>query len=153
VIEDKGQVDDVNRAVYATCAALMRHKNVVTEAMAVAAGTIEEPTDSLLKVWKTGQKMRAFFDFGDLKNASADVIADDFDDLPPPPAMERGPSIYSGAETFVIKAAADRVITRATFLLRVNSAVKTAELAHESANRKWKVVSKMAFQPALRLSC
>ena len=137
VIEDKGQVDEINRAVYVTCAALLRHKNVVSEAMAVADGTVLVPSEGLVKIWKIGQKMRTFFDFGDLKNASPDAGGDDFDDLPPPPAMERGPSIYSGAETLVIKAAADRVITRALFLLRVNSAAKTAELVQESANRTW----------------
>ena len=38
VIEDRGHEEPVNRAVYATCAALIKSNNLAAEAFAVAKG-------------------------------------------------------------------------------------------------------------------
>jgi hypothetical protein len=142
VMEDQGQVDDVNRAVYSTCAALLKHNNLTKEAMALADDIRQTPSDLLLKVWRAGQKMHTFFAFRDVRDASkAEAHEHDLDELPPPPTMERGPSIYSGADAEVISKTASEVIHRAKFLLRVNSSAKFAAVTKENAKRKWGLLS------------
>lgn len=142
VIEDKGQVEDINRAVYSTCAALLKHNNLTKEAMALADDVRQAPSDLLLKVWRAGQKMHTFFAFGDVRDASkAEAHELDLDELPPAPTMERGPSIYSGADVDVVRKTAEEVVRRAKFLLRVNSSAKVAAVTKENAKRKWGLLS------------
>ena len=45
--EDQGSVEAVNRAVYATCAALIWHQGLGAEALALAEGRVTTPS----KVW------------------------------------------------------------------------------------------------------
>jgi len=146
VIEDKGQVDDINRAVYSTCAALLKHNNLVTEALALAKDIKQKPSEKLIKVWRAGQKMHSFFAFGDVRDATkSETQEHDLDELPPPPTMERGPSIYSGADVDVVRKTAEEVIHRAKFLLRVNSTVRTAAVAKEVAKKRWGLVAQSAL--------
>lgn len=42
--EDQGSVEAVNRAVYATCAALIWHQGLGSDALALAEGRIETPS-------------------------------------------------------------------------------------------------------------
>src|SRR3546814_737698 len=106
----------INRAVYATCAALIRQNGLTADAFAVAKGTRPDIPDKLVKTWRAGQKMRQFFDYGDARGA-ADSSAND--DLPPTPSLMRGPSIYAGAESTVVDDTATGIIARAKFLLQL----------------------------------
>lgn len=42
--EDQGSVEPVNRAVYATCAALIWHQGLGPEALALAEGRVATPS-------------------------------------------------------------------------------------------------------------
>lgn len=44
VAEDQGSVEAVNRAVYATCAALIWHQGLGVQALALAEGTVTTPS-------------------------------------------------------------------------------------------------------------
>lgn len=44
VAEDQGSVEAVNRAVYATCAALVWHQGLGVEALAVVEGRVTTPS-------------------------------------------------------------------------------------------------------------
>jgi hypothetical protein len=147
VNEDQGQVDDINRAVYGTCAALIKHNNLVSEALAFARDHRREVPEQLLKVWKIGQKMRAFFAFGDVRNAAKPAVPEiaDLDDLPPPSLLTRGPSIYSGADADAVRHVSDSVVSRVQFLLRVNSPIVISQSTSNSAKKKWNLLSKVAL--------
>lgn len=55
---DQGTDDVINRAVYSTCAALIKHNNLSSEALAVANGVRTEVSAQLVRAWTSGQKMR-----------------------------------------------------------------------------------------------
>ena len=123
VMEDRGQMEEVNRAVYATCAALIKHNNLVKDALAIASGERMDVSETLAKVWRSGQKMRNFFELGDVRQAvTATASAQATDTLPPMPVLQRGPSIYSFADPTVVKQTSEDVVQRAKFLLRVHVA-------------------------------
>ena len=48
--EDQGSVEAVNRAVYATCAALIWHQGLGSDALALAEGRVETPSKVSLGV-------------------------------------------------------------------------------------------------------
>ena len=108
----------------------------------MAKGEISKPSEVLIKVWRAGQNMRKFFEYGDVKFATEAEAADVDLDMPPPPTLERGPSIYSGADVEVVRRTSEAVITRALFLLRVNSSSKAAAVTREIAKKKWALLSK-----------
>lgn len=91
VREDQGSVEEINRAVYAGCAVLLKCSGLVKEAMAVAAGTTKVPSPALVKAWRAAQKMRSFFDLTELRIALAAS-------LPPAPEDSNG-STKAGAST------------------------------------------------------
>ena len=67
VQEDQGTIENVNKAVYATCAALLRVNGLTQEAIAFAQGTRTMVSPAMIKAWKAGQKMRSYFSLGDLR--------------------------------------------------------------------------------------
>jgi hypothetical protein len=138
VMEDRGQVEDINCAVYATAAVLIKFNGLAAEAQAISDGTRDiAPSDALLKVWKSSQKMRHYFDLSDLKavqNADSALpplpssgggvaVLDDDGEPPPPIGLTRGPSLYSGAGADIKKNASDCVVARCRFLLRIDDSV------------------------------
>lgn len=137
VIEDQGHVDSINRAVYATCAALIRQNGLTMDALAVAKGTRDDIPDKLIKAWKAGQKMRQFFDYGDARGAAESSVNDD---LPPTaPSLMRGPSIFSGADASVVDDTAAGIIARAKFLLQLPPPA-TKDTA---AKKRWNLIAKL----------
>jgi len=60
VPEDQGNYNVISRAVYATCACILKHNYLGEEALAVAKGQ-SDVSDKLFKAWQCGQKMRHFF--------------------------------------------------------------------------------------------
>lgn len=160
VLEDRGQVEDINRAVYATAAVLIKFNGLSSEALSLAKGSRLAPSDSLTKVWRSSQKMRQYFDFSDLKavqaidilpppppNSALPIVHDD-DDLPPAIGLTRGPSLYSGAGADTKRNASDCVVGRCQFLLQIDDAAVgdtdvIEEIANPSAGKKmWQLLSK-----------
>lgn len=109
VLEDQGNVEYINKAVYATCATIIKANNLTMEAFAFANGHRDQASSALIKAWKSGQKMRSYFELNDVResmNANGN-------------AKSKGQkSLYAGAEEEVVKAAAEAVMSRAKFLLR-----------------------------------
>jgi hypothetical protein len=112
VQEDQGSVESVNKAVYATCAAILRVNNLTAEALALVNGVRNEPSPTLIKAWKAGQKMRNYFSLNDLK---ASITTETHRRS----TRSKKPSLYAGADEEVIETASKSVISRAKFLLRV----------------------------------
>ena len=69
VNEDQGSIEEINKVVYGTCAVLIRAYNLSYEALSVTKGLRKDIPLPLIKIWKSAQKMRAYFDFGDVKAA------------------------------------------------------------------------------------
>jgi hypothetical protein len=108
VREDQGSDESVNKAVYATCAAIVKLNNLTTEALALAKNVREEPSNVMIKAWASGQKMRSFFDLADAQTGV--LTRQDSSGLP---------SLYAGSNPDVQDAAAQEVIARAQFLVRI----------------------------------
>lgn len=147
VNEDRGQVEDINRAVYATAAAAIKHNNLTAEAIAYASGLRSSPSELLIKVWRASQKMRSYFELADVRGVQVEanesmggmppslslartashsaLIVDskhDDDDMPPPsemPSLIRVPSLYSGAGRDAIREASQQVVDRCRFLISI----------------------------------
>jgi hypothetical protein len=123
VAEDQGNMEAVNRAVYATCAAIVRANGLTAEALAYASGRREKPSPALLKAWKAGQKMRNYFTLSDLKS----TVVTDTPITNKKTLLSRSASssnrskrsLYAGADEEVVETASRAVISRAKFLLRV----------------------------------
>jgi hypothetical protein len=109
---DQGSVEVINRAVYATCAAIIRANNLSSEAYAIATGKRAQPSDALVKVWTTGQKMREYFKLSDVKSSMEGSTNN---------GVQRKPkfSLYEGAPEEVVEEASKEIVARAQFLLRI----------------------------------
>lgn len=106
VMEDRGSIESINNAVYATCAAIIKANNLHKEAYAIATQTRSDISPTLCKAWKAGQKMRAYFDLKDVRAAIDGQQG------------TNEHSLYSGADSDVINEASQAIIARASFLLR-----------------------------------
>jgi hypothetical protein len=123
VAEDQGNMEAVNRAVYATCAAIVRVNGLTSEALAYASGRRDNPSSALLKAWRAGQKMRNYFTLSDLKP----TLINDTPVINKKTLLSRSSSssnrskrsLYAGADEEVVEMASRAVTSRAKFLLRV----------------------------------
>eukprot|EP00752_Nemacystus_decipiens_P002251 g2132.t2 len=160
--EDQGSVEAVNRAVYATCAALIWHQGLGAEALALAEGRVAAPSKALSKTWRFGQQMRQYFDYGDVREAinsqmelqrkqavtmesswrSSNSLS--VDDATPStrPILTRGPSVYQGAEEKVIAEVSERIVSRALFLLSLPSQATRVSL-QEQSKRRWSILARL----------
>ena len=160
--EDQGSVEAVNRAVYATCAALIWHQGLGAEALALAEGRVAAPSKALSKAWRFGQQMRQYFDYGDVREAidsqmelqrkqavtmesswrSSNSLS--LDDATPStrPILTRGPSVYQGAEEKVIAEVSERIVSRALFLLSLPSQATRVSL-QEQSKRRWSILARL----------
>jgi hypothetical protein len=109
VHEDQGSIEAINRAVYGTCAAIIRSNELSAEAFAVATGKKAQPSPALIKAWTTGQKMREYFKLSDVKAAIEGGNTKKSKKL----------SLYAGANDEVVEEASKAIVARAKFLLRV----------------------------------
>ena len=110
VPEDQGSIESVNKAVYATCAAILRVNGLTAEALSFIQGSRDKPSPTLLKAWKAGQKMRSYFSLSDLKASLSNDTRR---------GRNKKPSLYAGADEEVIDMASKAIVSRAKFLLRV----------------------------------
>jgi hypothetical protein len=146
VLEDQGTIEAVNKAVYATCAAIIRANNLTAEAIGFAKGLRPAPTPLLIKAWKAGQKMRNYFDLNDVRQSQ---------DRSQQGKSKR--SLYAGAPEEVVNAASDAVVSRAKFLLRTavmdNRMMNDATISvNETSNTPTKSVSSHAELAAVTFS-
>ncbi|CAM9550588.1 unnamed protein product, partial [Discosporangium mesarthrocarpum] len=134
VQRDQGRVEDINCAVYATCAALIHIRGLGGDAYDFATGKVEEPSEALLKTWNFGQNMRPYFHIGDLKLARKREIqqqeptrrgsgsislgnSEADGQLPVVPPLTRSPSLFEGIQEEAIHEVSMNVIERCAFLL------------------------------------
>ncbi|CAM9186377.1 unnamed protein product, partial [Phaeothamnion confervicola] len=166
VREDQGTILPINKAVHATCAALLWHTGLSIDAMALATGKVKSPSKALAKVWRGAQKMRQFFVYGDVRDAierereaqrQAAMVAGgggggggngsggggggSADDALPIPILARGPSVYEGAEERVVEEISAAIVARARFLLSLPSNAAGGG-NKEAAKRRWGLLAK-----------
>jgi len=137
VSEDQGTVVAVNRAVYATCAAIIKANGLVAEAVSIAKGvrSAREISATFTKAWRAGQKMRAFFELGDLRGAAVTTASAGNAD-----SVVSRPSVYSGSDDKVIEAASDATIERALFLIRSTDGVSLTRTP-SSTKARWALLA------------
>lgn len=160
--EDQGSVEAVNRAVYATCAALIWHQGLGAEALALAEGRVPSPSKALSKAWRFGQQMRQYFDYGDVREAinsqmelqrkqavtmetswrSSNSLSLEEPTPSTRPILTRGPSVYQGAEEKVIAEVSERIVSRALFLLSLPSQATRVSL-QEQSKRRWSFLARL----------
>jgi hypothetical protein len=110
VIEDQGNDQSINDAVYATCASLLWGRNVTADAIRFAKSIDPAPSSELTKAWRLAQKMRQFFTLNDIQTAAATAA---LPETLAPPSLERGDSLYQGADDKVVSAASAKIIEKA----------------------------------------
>ena len=118
VLEDQGNDDLRNRAVYLACAAIIYHSNLTAEAMQIVSEGKQRdtrPSDSLLKAWKYGQSLRSFLNFGNVAEKAED-------ELDAAPSLVRGCSVYSeGKDSDIVRKSVNMIVSRAHCLLSLRS--------------------------------
>lgn len=167
VQEDMGHDPDINRAVDATCAALIKHNGLYNEANAIALGSIagKDVSESLIKAWRAGQKMRHFFDVGDISVASApgeynsggsvkkaneaSVLLND-DELPSSAAVYRTHSAYKGASPEAVREISNEIVHKMLLLLRTGSKADLISRYPESSKKSWRVLKSLTRQQSYR---
>jgi hypothetical protein len=87
VLEDRGSEVVINRAIYTSCAAIIRHNNLGFAALAVAKGVMSCSnssdyssvviSDSLLGAWRSGQMIRRFFNLDEMTTTSLGEVCND----------------------------------------------------------------------------
>ncbi|KDO19324.1 hypothetical protein SPRG_15526 [Saprolegnia parasitica CBS 223.65] len=118
--EDQGAIAHINRAVRAVAAALLHHNLYGMELYQWATTALSSsPSPHVLKIWKTAQKMRQWFDLGDAAESSIHAPLRPNAGLP---GLKRQPSAFKGASEDAIVALCAAVVDRATFLLSLTPA-------------------------------
>ncbi|EQC27181.1 hypothetical protein SDRG_14984 [Saprolegnia diclina VS20] len=119
--EDQGAIAHINRAVRAVAAALLHHNLYGMEVYqwATTQASATAPSPHILKVWRTAQKMRQWFDLGDAAESSIHASLRPNAGLP---GLKRQPSAFKGASEEAIVALCDAVVHRSTFLLSLTPA-------------------------------
>ena len=124
VREDQGQEVHINRAVYSTCAAIIKYNGLASEALAIAKSRATadpanriRPSDKLLKAWRAGQNMRKFFQLAELKEEVVPKREFSGVEYDGGSTTRRAIGLYDGADNTVIEAASNIVVNKARFLL------------------------------------
>lgn len=113
VLTDRtGAPAPINHAVHASCAALLWHHGLASEALALVEGRRSSPSSEIVKVWALGQKMRSFLDEGELQKAFAQAHASEASPSTDAVHDLAAALPYPGAEASVVQAAVDRTISR-----------------------------------------
>jgi hypothetical protein len=141
VLEDQGSIEAINRAVYSTCAAILKHNHLTAEALAIAKGTrVAEISPLLIKAWKSGQKMRNYFDLADMISSTSNT------------GNTKRRSLYAGSTEETVQKVSEEIVTLSRFLL-LSADHEEEEVAKESdegvstpissARKKWDLISKI----------
>jgi hypothetical protein len=135
VPEDRGTSRNINRAVLATCAVMIKYNRLEAEALGLSRADASKnsssdpfpaapirPSDQLLRVWRAAQKMRVFFSLSDLQSSlivsgTSGLASNGSGTTRGGGGTTRGPALYHGSDETVIAAAADIVVNKARFLL------------------------------------
>ena len=70
VVEDSGKSEEVNKAVYAVCAALIKHTGLVNAALTAADGESAALPAQLVAIWKTAQQIRLWPELSETAEAT-----------------------------------------------------------------------------------
>ncbi len=124
VPEDQGNEEHINRAIYSTCAAIIKCNGLSNEALAVAKSHVNDepakrlrPSDRLIKAWRAGQNMRKFFQLAELRAAVVPQKDGAAADNSGGGTSRRAIGLYDGADSTVTEAASNIVVNKARFLL------------------------------------
>lgn len=121
VLEDQGNDEIRNRAVYLSCAVIIYHNNLAAEAFHLAKNpdvNVLNPSDGLIDAWKYGQTLRSCLNFGQVE-----TIDDDDDEMAlSAPSLVRGGSIYSETkDADIVLKTVNQIVSRGQFLLCLQS--------------------------------
>ena len=123
--------------VHVTCAALIWHKGLAAEALAIAEKRREgSPSKPMISLWRFAQKLRQFLDEGDLHNAKEQSVGNEQSDL------DETAALYPGADSSVRSKVICDCLDRACQLLQMNSVVKTSP-AKEGTKKLWKAAASL----------
>jgi len=114
----------------------LQHNGLGAEALALANDSRTDVSEAFTRVWKAGVKMRQFFLYGDVQQAHLATDGSMNDQLPS--ILERGPSIYSGAEDAVIARTSKEIVEKAQFLLSLDTPLRAINAAHQ----RWALMAK-----------
>jgi hypothetical protein len=104
--------------------------------VAAAAIEIDETRHGVgVRSTPAGQKMRAFFELGDLRGAAVTTASAGNAD-----SVVSRPSVYSGSDDKVIEAASDATIERALFLIRSTDGVSLTRTP-SSTKARWALLA------------
>lgn len=137
VLEDRrNKPKEENHLVHVTCAALIWHKGLAAEALAIAEKRRDSPSKSIVSIWRFAQKIRSFLDEGDLHNAKDQAIVANEENR-----LESSSKLYPGADASVRSSCMRDCFDRACQLLKMNSVKKTSpEL---STKKMWKAAASL----------
>jgi len=138
IVEDQGNDESINDAVYATCAALLWARNITSDAIRFAKSLDASPSAELTKAWRLAQKMRQYFTLSDIASANTTLPT-----TLAPPGLERGDSLYQGADEKVVNEASLKIIEKAKYLTSLPPPASTHE--HETTADKFKHAAKLAL--------
>lgn len=105
VMEDQGSDININKAVYSTCAVILKYNDLVNEAISIAKGLNSNISPALLNAWKSGQQIRLHFQLDNLRQNEAII-------------KEVGKFSFRDTDSRVIEIASIDIIEKVFFLLR-----------------------------------
>ena len=115
VLQDRSGGDkEDSRVTHATCAAMIWHKGLGAEALALVRGDRAQPSKAMIEVWRYGQGMREYLSQGDLQNAMEQGVASR-NGMEEEKGDGEG-SLYPGAPPDVKEAVIRNTISRARYL-------------------------------------
>ena len=130
---DQGHIEAINEVVYGTCAVLIKVHSLTYEAVSVAKGNRKDLPRALVKLWANAQKMRTFFDYGDVKSKIPDGSNGG--------GICKLQRTYSGSSPDTIRQTSDAILVRIRYLLASNISDRIDE--HRPAKQNWKTLAKI----------
>lgn len=139
VPEDRGSNELINQVVYGTCALLIKAYNLSYEALSIAKGIRKDIPPPLLKLWASAQKMRSFFDLGDLKSTVESTSTGKTNKS----LLTR---VHSNSSPDAITAASETIMRRISYLYDCNFSDKVEQVL--DAKKNWKLLAKITKENA-----
>ena len=120
---------------------LIKVHGLTYEALSVAKGNRQDLPPALIKLWKTAQKMRTFFDFGDVKSSVPKTAV--YEGIGGSSSINttKLQRTYSGSPADIVRQTADEILVRIRYLLASKISDKVDE--QRSAKQNWKILAKI----------
>jgi hypothetical protein len=137
VLEDRRNAPkEDSHLVHITCAALIWHKGLAAEALAIAEKRRDSPSKSIISIWRFAQKLRNFLEEGDLHNAKEQAIVSSEEN-----SLDSSPKLYPGADASIKSSTIRDCLDRACQLLKMNSVKKSSP--ESSTKKMWKAAASL----------